>query len=406
MLATAPTPGHGASRRDRTSKRRSPHPYRFWLTRLPHPTFPLPLHPAAERLSFSEALDWLRESISAVADPDVEDLLAILPPWESFADPEGSNSGAPRKGGTLTQPTATVILGWEGTLVDSTYHPKAGRIAVPRPGFSYLLLALADAGVEVVLWSRDLSSNVLQEQFQQLLEHDIIPEDKDRYNAFVSFLEQNYKVAVGVEHAQAMKEGREPKPLQPLFDNDKPQLYVSTVLRIAAQLGREQSFVQGKEVLRPVDVLTRGRDTHSVLVIDSDPGLKVAFPDNTLLIAPWPVQAKEGGDATTASSARAAAREATAMDPTLHLLGEMLERYSAAVQAAKQKKESKEQKDKVTIQSFLRGLKDIAQSKNMMPNTGSALDESVGVLGVVLRDVRAAAARRKKEQEASATKAK
>jgi hypothetical protein len=200
-------------------------------------------------LDLQEVLAYVFAVAEGAAELDDADIAAALAPWAAFSDPDAPADSPQRgtngRGGVLRRPVATLVLGWEGTLVDVTYHPRSGWIAVPRPGLDKLLLACAENLVEVVVWSREHGVGSVQDQVHHVVKDLVVPQDRDRYEAFQAYLDANYKAAVGMEVARAAEEGRRARPLEPISRDERPELYAKSVLRIAAVLGKEHCVAKG-----------------------------------------------------------------------------------------------------------------------------------------------------------------
>lgn len=209
-------------------------------------------------------------------------LLLLLPAWESYdaggggagggGDPRGG--GAPavgRAGAPLARPRFTVVLGWEGVCVDVAYEPKAGFRALPRPGFAQLLLALAAAGAEVVVWSPTSPSAVVAEQLAGLVAGTVAPLDAGGYVALQARMEAAYARARDAEAAAAAREGRAPRAMLPITREDRVEQYTAHVLRVAAVLGSEHALPGGggAAAVRPVAALTHERAPWDVVVVDA-----------------------------------------------------------------------------------------------------------------------------------------
>jgi len=261
-------------------------------------------------LSLSETLSYMRESISTLADPDPEDLRAILAPWSSFR-PQGneaeeddykdasknedirkeesddyqmkdkdnkkdqqtsssSSSSSPvlTRGGFLVQPRATLVLGWEHAIADPTcYDAKRGRYTSFRPGVEDLLLACANADIEVVIYSRDYAAAAVMEDLRSFIQKRVIPRDLLRYEEFSSFLRASRARGIAAEHQLAIKEGRAAREVSDFIEEiDTQPIYESSILRIAAVLGREHCFAPSN---RALGLILSRRDLAKVLVVDA-----------------------------------------------------------------------------------------------------------------------------------------
>ena len=243
-------------------------------------------------LSLSETLSYMTESISTLADPDPEDLRSILAPWSSFR-PQGidddeeddnkdnkekkdqqtsssSSSSSPvlTRGGYLVQPRATLVLGWEHAIADPTcYDAKRGRYTSFRPGVEDLLLACANADIEVVIYSREYSASAVMEDLRSFIQKRVIPRDLLRYEEFSSFLRTSRARAIAAEHQLAIKEGRSAREISDFVEEiDTQPIYESSILRIAAVLGREHCFAPSN---RALGLILSRRNLAKVLVVDA-----------------------------------------------------------------------------------------------------------------------------------------
>ncbi len=245
--------------------------------------------------------------LSSLADIEDEDISRSLPPLEAFSDPGTGRRGIPTKGGVLRRPAGTIVIGWEGALVDTVYVPKRGRVTLPRPGFSRFLLACADANVEVVVWSTELPATSVLAQLDDLVASTVLPADKERLDAFNKYLDESYDKARAMEVAEAYRAGRAPRTLPLLTVEERRDLYRTSVLRVAAVLGREHCRRReggaGPEALyvRPAYLVVPRREVGGVLAVTTTTattaaGSTAAHGDgNTLLEAPGTGDAIEEG---------------------------------------------------------------------------------------------------------------
>ena len=389
---------------------------------------------------------WWRaaaNTIAALRDVDAGDLLGVLPPLADYAVPTDAGGRVTRAGVLLSPPAATLVLGWEGVCMDVLYDPKAGFVPVAREGFATLLLALADADAEVVVWSRSAPAAAVREQLFTLVRTLIVPRDMERHAAFQRFLTNNYERARAVEAGTAAKEGRAVRPMMPITDHDREELYAQNVLRIAAVLGREHCFAEdagvggggggggtaappqpttspsppAQVVIRPVALLTHGRAPWDVIVVDADtPSLA---PEGSVNAAPFLTPA---GMSASAANAAAAARTRPLHfpvplfsarvaadaheqglpppppDTTLHLLSECFTRFAAWRSSARREHSSEAPVGGVfsaasassSFAAYASLLSQRAREEGLLPTSGSHLDATRGVLRVVHRDVRRA----------------
>lgn len=186
---------------------------------------------------FRVGLDTLKEAaglLPNIAEPDLLTFQSLLPPWEKRQRSPRYASGAP-----------TVVISLEGTTCDSDYDPKVGHRLVLRPGFPELLLALGDAGAEVVLWSPRSDSSAIEGTLVSRLIDELIKRDSERFAEFCAAVDKQAKVNKALELAAAHKEGRQPRAhllREMYFDGEKRDMFTKEILGISAVLGREHTF--------------------------------------------------------------------------------------------------------------------------------------------------------------------
>jgi len=229
-------------------------------------------------LSLAELGAAAAERARALGEPDAEDLRGALPPWSHFAVPrEGRRAsdgaggerkvglaaefgeeeeneeedpgegGVATRAGVLARPSFTAVLSWERALADaSAWAPKRGRFSAPRAGAAALLLALADAGAEVVVWSRELPAPALQEALSRLVRERALPRDAARAARLTARVRRLHAAALAHELRAARAERRAPREMLPFVPaRDAQPLYEAAVLRLAAVLGREHCLAAG-----------------------------------------------------------------------------------------------------------------------------------------------------------------
>jgi hypothetical protein len=291
-------------------------------------------------LTLSSFFERVSDAWAGLAQVGGAELVLLLPAWDSYAEGErggGAFSFAPlgaegaaaamaaqpavgRAGASLPRPRFTVVLGWEGVCVDVAYDPKAGFKPLARPGLASLLLALAAAGAEVVVWSSASPSAVVAEQLAGVVAGAVAPLDVAGYLGLQARMEEAYERARAHEAAAAALERRAPRPMLPITREDRVAQYASHALRIAAVLGSEHT-VPGEggggdsaapANVRPVAALTHERAPWDVVVVDAAPRGAAGLPPTPALrgaqhvaVPPW------------------AARAAPGEDPTLFLLAEL-----------------------------------------------------------------------------------
>lgn len=328
-----------------------------------------------ENMTATELLSYASEQLLHMGDMEPADIAACLPDIDHYSDPETGHKGRPSRGGVRRRPLGTIIVGWEGSLVDVVYNAKAGRIVVPRPGFERLLLACADADIEVVIWSATQSTPVVEEQLAYLLQHLVIPRDQARYTEFVTFLVEGYETAKAVELGMATKEGRPVRPMMPLIESEKPRLYQESVLRIVSVLGREHTLSGS----RPLHLLTARRPPSDLVILDSDTTLKDVdgIGAQTLLLPPFKAPDKPLQSPSDA-------------DPTLMLVASMIDRFDAWRTARKKQQGEAAAAGTgggdVGLATFVDSLCSRAAAGGLRPSTGKPIDDTVGILGQVIAD--------------------
>lgn len=77
----------------------------------------------------------------------------------------------------------TVVLSLEGLLLDRAWHPK-GYVTALRPRVAEGILALAETGCEIVLWSRQRDADAARLLFEAHVLPAIMAVDRYRYMAF------------------------------------------------------------------------------------------------------------------------------------------------------------------------------------------------------------------------------
>lgn len=340
----------------------------------------------------TEVIQDAIEGVRSLGQVDAEDLSAALPPFEVYSDPDTGAEGIPRGPVLLRAPTGTLVLGWEGTCVDVVYDPRAGYLPLPRPGLVELLLACADADIEVAIWSCSASAGTVEEQLKRLITGLIAQEDADRYADFRAFVLEGYERSRVEEAATAAKEGRAPRFVVPISDADVPDYYRQCVLRIAGVLGKElcHAAVDGQGKLmggpnkgRDVEMLTSGRRAKDVLLVvreDEVPAATVPSGSIVLAVPPYPNLAQPG------KGTGKGGREQDE-DPTLMLMSAMIRRFGEEHRAAKA---STNPHDgglvRLGLQDFIHALDSRAREAKVKPNTGKAVDVTVGVLGLILKE--------------------
>jgi len=232
----------------------------------------------------------LSERMLALTTVDETDLMAVLPPWGSYAQENDSDDGLYVGGGTVNRsgirlpcPASTVVLGWEGTCLDVHYDVKAGYVPEFRPGLAHLFLSLAAADTEVVLWSSIQQTDQFRQQLHKFLQSSVIPLDNSRYEAFQGFLEANYTRALAVEAGIAAKEGRAPRPMFPITTEDRLDLYAENVLRWVAVLGKEHCVASSTRNIRPVNLVAVPRAPWDVVAIDCTPPLELGLEETQIV---------------------------------------------------------------------------------------------------------------------------
>jgi hypothetical protein len=238
--------------------------------------------------------------IRSLAEPDPQDLSSILSPWSSFGyrqedtiilDNKVENSRISDKptndiidtlvnqkekeeyspivtrGGILIRPLLTLVLGWESVIADpACYDVKRGRYTSFRPGLVDLFLACADAQIEIIIWSRDYPSAIVAEDIRSFILKQVIPNDNKRYNDFLTFLRSSRAKAIAAEYQLAREENRLPREMSSFIEElDTQPLYETSILRIAAILGKEHCYSKS----RPLGLVLSRRDLKNVRVIDS-----------------------------------------------------------------------------------------------------------------------------------------
>jgi hypothetical protein len=262
-------------------------------------------------LSFDESIAYITESIRSLAEPDPQDLSSILPPWSSFGyrqendikdNTDKNNRNDKNKndindtlvnqkekeeyfpvvtrGGILVRPLLTLVLGWESVIADPTcYDVKRGRYTSFRPGLVDLFLACADAQIEIIIWSRDYPSAIVAEDIRSFILKQVIPNDIKRYNDFLSFLRSSRAKAIAAEYQLAKEENRLPREMSSFIEElDTQPLYETSILRIAAILGKEHCYSKS----RPLGLVLSRRDLKNVRVIDS-----IFGKNNSLVKKEW-----------------------------------------------------------------------------------------------------------------------
>jgi hypothetical protein len=219
--------------------------------------------------SVPETVRDAAEALAAAGQPDSETVASGLPPLGDYSNPATGAPGRARGPVILRTPSATLVLGWEGTAVRVAYLPTVGYVATPRPGLVEVLLACADADVEVAFWSTASSAGTVQEQLRRLVSQLVAQVDADRYTEFRAFVTDAAERSRAYEAAEAAHERRPMRPLPPVGEADMPELYASCVLRISGVLGRELSHrsADGRRLGRDVATLVSQREAEDVLVV-------------------------------------------------------------------------------------------------------------------------------------------
>jgi hypothetical protein len=308
---------------------------------------PFLYHIATGDLTLTALRERVADAWVGLAQVGGEELVALLPAWDSYAVEGGGGGGGGggdagtsptaalgaaaggplaavgRAGSALARPRCTVVLGWEGVCVDLAYDPKSGFRTVPRPGLAPLLLALAAAGAEVVVWSPTSPSAVVSEQLAGVVAAAVAPLDVGSYTALQARMEEAYARARAHEDAAAARERRPPRPMLPITREDRLAQYSAHALRIAAVLGSEHTVpweggggggaAAAAANARPVAALTHGRAPWDVAVVDAAPRAAAGLPARA---------APRGAQHLAVPAWRRGEEEGE--DPTLFLLAEMM----------------------------------------------------------------------------------
>lgn len=240
---------------------------------------------ASARRGWEAASAWAAE----VSQIDASDLMSILPAYADFRHPDGSG-GTPKgrlasAGVALSRPPLTVVLSWDGICAATLYDAKTGHTTIPRPGLAALLLALADADAEVVIWAGAVGAASAAESFNSVVKARVMPADAPRVRHFRGFLAERWDRVRAMDAAAAQRESRAPTPPPPLDESDYDELYVAAVLRVGAVLGREHCVgaPEGRAVgeinvlatplgvIRPVPLIVHDRSAWDVLVVGACP---------------------------------------------------------------------------------------------------------------------------------------
>lgn len=302
--------------------------------------------------------------------------------WETAADvpPHELASLLPSTASLQSQGMAykpTLVIALDGVVLAREYDPKFGHLYVRRPGLEALLLAASAAGCEVILWSSQPSAGASVAVDKLIV--DIIAQDTARYHAFSDLMNRKARELKAVEMARAEAEGRAPRAhllRERLFANEIEPMYREQVLNIRAVLGREHMTQSDGRRVRPLAALPR--DLADVLLIDSDPTTLQVYGNNVILIP------------------ELAPGHFNSDDPTLPLIASMIQLMDAARDVSKHAS---------SITAWRAYMLDMAKRRGLRPETGRSIDDTVGILGMVLEIERQRAAheREGKQEEASAS---
>lgn len=414
-----------------------------------------------QRLSFTEVIDYIMEQFLEMGEYDDDDIRALLPSLETINNNNSSTSNSTKVQTNNKVPLATIILGWEGTLVDIVYHPKAGPMAVPRPGLDKFLLTCAHQSIEIVIWSKEYTSTTVQDQLKHIIQGIIIPQDKDRYDLFNDQLNHHYKEAKAMEFAMAHKENRTPRILPDIDYNERPNYYMKNMLNITAVLGKDHcktiypntnnhnnssssssvsssstsststfshlyQKLRSSQYIRPYQLLIQQRYlTNPVLLMDNDLTLR-SFASASTIQNAFVLTLGTWKSPDSVDPHNRVQKEIYRDDPTLLLCSYLFERYvpwkirKETLQretnthtnkgwfqrSPKTREESTTTKSTsssppaVTIPStpsttasrmnvvdYIQDIIHRSIQNKLKPSTGSPIDDTVGLLGMILKDI-------------------
>ena len=396
-----------------------------------------------EQLSFTEVLDYLIEQIIEMGELEDNDVRSVLPIIQQNRNNNNTNSNTNNKPVSNSKiPVATIIMGWEGTLVDMIYHPKAGLMAIPRPGLDKFLLTCSNHSIELIIWSKEYTSTTVQDQLKHIIQGMIIPQDKQRYDLFNEQLNYHYKEAKALELAMAYKEKRSVRNLPHIDNNERPNYYIKNMLNISAILGKDHcqtrylppktipssssslfsslyNKIHYSTLIRPYHLLMEQRlRTNPVIIMDNDT-TKISTTttssnernDNSyiLTIGTW-----KSPDSTNDKQQK----DMYLNDPTLLLFSALFERYNTWKLEQEQLNDKNNTKSKNqsswfggksfstvkssslsmndaptstinqnTIINYINDVLERSKINKLKPSTGLPIDNTVGILGMILMDI-------------------